>query len=1130
MNKIAGKITLNTSNTGIPNLLVVIFDVDPGTKPEEIITRLSSEGVLASEASSTNTINTQNGLGFIGDRIGSVLTEADGSFLLEYEDSAFQTRNPKELRPDLFLMVFAPEKMGNSLLEALLFYPPEIRQNAGLIESYYIQISEDAIKASGLETLFESGNAATRTQLGTIQAVRAQSIASNRILVETEKEKQVLAKQIIANKAIPAFFGLQSKPVVRRATTTEIRDNNRKHINRINTDAQADSSVKGKTLFVYIPEHEINYLIEGNSESQSEIIGNYIAKFDEIAVEGAVFKKEFCTPLSDEEKELLVEKLSSPSTDTVNDGVINVPGATGETSEGMADYVKKLIDPLQSPEKLLEGISQNPFATSANQRPDGSTINENVRELEFKGGPADVPAFYDFHSLQIAFPHIWQELIDNDILQLSEALLEQLEEDGVDTSDITDEDDLQEKLDEKVRLAEKVAKINTRYQKTSSRSSLDRSKDGYREEHLDNSPQKTPPSKTPLTESGWLLDDLKNALNEKPRFTIFKEGHINYGILISYRQKWVPLNYQVGDLVKSIPLSPKEVRKVNIKKVVKKDNVTKSMENNLRSSQEEENTTGRTESEIVQKAQNGNSFGASASFSRWGITASADYKSDASKSSDSVKKEFREAIKKAAQEFKDEHKLEIETKESFDNEYSESTDITNPNDELTVTYLFYELQRRFQVSEKLHKVTPIVLVPMPMPTPSRKDMNTLILKHGWIINRVLLDDRFRAALEYVMEGLIGEEAAIEELKNNIKALRENLKNLSNLLTDIRAEVVVFKEEYNTEQEQLDDSNKNKTIEKNKFQVEIAKSMLQEAKEKEQVVRDRIAAENTSLVNATRELNRTRSTYESKLFEINLLRLHIKENIFYYMQAIWDYTHKDNTFMTLYDDKIPVIEARQKHYKVVNLQPQSIPPSMLPLPNMQLIEVEVKYEMEIPPNSDMQTLIEIADLDNPLGYKGNYMIFPMKRPNAVTEYMMTPYLDEELGLRDPDGWGQWTPDEFVEFFYHLKQTKPREEFEQMEAALVAQYGRILDASRRLVEDIVVPTDSLYIEALPGKHPLLEDFKLKHRLMDVQKVQAEVRKMELENLRYAARILDSQLDDPDTEKKVIVGEGINTHLNE
>ena len=59
-----------------------------------------------------------------------------------------------------------------------------------------------------------------------------------------------------------------------------------------------------------------------------------------------------------------------------------------------------------------------------------------------------------------------------------------------------------------------------------------------------------------------------------------------------------------------------------------------------------------------------------------------------------------------------------------------------------------------------------------------------------------------------------------------------------------------------------------------------------------------------------------------------------------------------------------------------------------------------------------------------------------------------------------------------------------------------------ASNRPESDVVVvPSGSLYIEALPGKHPVLEDFKMVHRAIDVKQVQAQVRHAELENLRLA-----------------------------
>jgi hypothetical protein len=71
-------------------------------------------------------------------------------------------------------------------------------------------------------------------------------------------------------------------------------------------------------------------------------------------------------------------------------------------------------------------------------------------------------------------------------------------------------------------------------------------------------------------------------------------------------------------------------------------------------------------------------------------------------------------------------------------------------------------------------------------------------------------------------------------------------------------------------------------------------------------------------------------------------------------------------------------------------------------------------------------------------------------------------------------------------------------------------------------VIVPSNSLYIEALPGTHPLLEDFKLIHRAIDVKKAQAELRHAELENLRLAARLANAELGDPDIDKVVVVGD--------
>jgi hypothetical protein len=141
--------------------------------------------------------------------------------------------------------------------------------------------------------------------------------------------------------------------------------------------------------------------------------------------------------------------------------------------------------------------------------------------------------------------------------------------------------------------------------------------------------------------------------------------------------------------------------------------------------------------------------------------------------------------------------------------------------------------------------------------------------------------------------------------------------------------------------------------------------------------------------------------------------------------------------------------------------------------------------------------------------------------------MQPYLEiaDKVILRDPDDLANYTVDELQELAACVYRKDPdlfdehREEFKQL---LIKK----LTSARKDHDLVVVPTKSLYIEALVGTHPLLEDFKLIHRALDVKKVQAEVRHAELENIRLAARALKGKDEDPDIEKKIVIEGGAET----
>ena len=169
------------------------------------------------------------------------------------------------------------------------------------------------------------------------------------------------------------------------------------------------------------------------------------------------------------------------------------------------------------------------------------------------------------------------------------------------------------------------------------------------------------------------------------------------------------------------------------------------------------------------------------------------------------------------------------------------------------------------------------------------------------------------------------------------------------------------------------------------------------------------------------------------------------------------------------------------------------------------------------------LADLADLDKVLGFKGNYTIFALKENNYLTLRMMQEYLEvgDDLVLRDPDEFGELTVEEPTELAACLHHREP-ERFKERHAGSGPRWWRAGLPPRRL-DLVIVPTSSLYIEALVGTHPLLEDFKLIHRALDVKKVQADVRHQELENLRLARRLFAGKDDDPDIDKNIVISAG-------
>ncbi len=638
-------------------------------------------------------------------------------------------------------------------------------------------------------------------------------------------------------------------------------------------------------------------------------------------------------------------------------------------------------------------------------------------------------------------------------------------------------------------------------------------------------------------------------------FDIFARNTVNFGLLLTYRQTWVPQQYQVGDLVKTIPLAPREVVRYTTRTVTKKTRATKELEDNIQTLKDEVSSTSRADSEIVNKATQKTNFNVQA-HENWGgqgfdIGATESGGGSTSKDSTEIKKSFHENVLKSAREYRQQHRTEVEVTESTESEQTSFHEVQNPNDELAVTYLFYELQRTYKISEKLHQLTPVILVANDVPSPNEID-DAWLMQHDWILNRTLLDDSFKPALDYLRKGFVGAEINIRILEANAEAQKQLVDSLNqqiqvqaNILTaDQQAVLSAVENLAQSKQEQglfntvkrsfdpigITGNSDTGAVDAAQAMEDYAKDTLDRAERDKAQLVSQLQTAVTALQQAVDKLSAAVKDHYDNVAAIDRLRVHVKENILYYMHAIWNEEPPDQRFFRVYNIDVPIIVPAPNQGSVQLSPGAATREERL----VDLLLDRETYTTRLPPlkkyTITTKKLYEIADLDNVLAYKGNYMVFALKQLNYLTLEMMQGYLDvgDEVFIRDPDEFGNYSVADLKELATCVNKNSP-DAFKANKDELTSVLARLIAAANTNDNLVIVPTTSLYIECLVGTHPLLEDFKLIHRALDVKKVQAEVRHAELENVRLAARALKGEYGDPDIEKKIIIEGGGNPVIN-
>jgi hypothetical protein len=827
-------------------------------------------------------------------------------------------------------------------------------------------------------------------------------------------------------------------------------------------------------------------------------------------------------------------------------------------------------------------------------RPDVGAVVDDLAQMQgLQGGPADATAFHDFNVLQLAFRSVWMHSFDQNLKNAAAQLYDQANalyaEAGQPLPDLGDIDDISQLRDFVSALADTTGiVIDTNGQSAAGlnspmippptenvafwypegvgvwsllssdqRASITSLADQAAEQATVGGPNyfqneadlKTQVDAIVASPQGTaarlvqLINDISVAQSEPYAFDVFAPDSYNFGLVITYRQIWEPGPYQAGDLVSTIPLAPGETRKYSHRRVVKESVSRRVADKSTRARSEQTSEDSRAEREIMQRATESTNFKmttkGSFNIGVGSMDVSTEFGGNAATDSTQNKRDFHEATLKSAEEYRQERSMEVDTTSYVEDEDSFTGEISNPNNEITVTYLFYELQRRYNVREYLYRVQPVILIAQDVPSPEQINEAWLI-QYQWIISRVLLDDSLRPALNYLSTGYAGDQLSVAALETQWKtqaalvgSLEEIVQKQMALRDSMRDAIINTSEEKDMIPEMPGVLNiftlgMNPTDgEKNALnaQIKAGESRLKYTEQALSDAQEKLNAAASSFRQATKEYTAALREQFSRQIAIDQLRVNIKQNIYYYMQAIWAHEVSDQRFFRLYNKQVlcpQILKGCAVKVKTGNI-------------NVKLNgKAPIEFENTCVPGlggeflgGELEDLSAVADLDNPLGYKGNYIIFPMTAECPITDYMLSEYIDSYLGAADPDGADGFDPEEFDDQWNAAVENHDTALQATLKAKLLANIENLNERS----DEIIVPTGQLFVEALPGTHTLLEPFKLEHRLLDLAEVRASNRFRELENLRLAARLAaDPQvLQDPHIDKRIVVDKNVGVVMD-
>jgi hypothetical protein len=412
-------------------------------------------------------------------------------------------------------------------------------------------------------------------------------------------------------------------------------------------------------------------------------------------------------------------------------------------------------------------------------------------------------------------------------------------------------------------------------------------------------------------------------LEDNYSFTPFPTAVINFGLRLVYRQEWRPLGTQPGEIVRTIPLGPKQVERVSTRVIVnRRQSRTADTFVSTETSTEASSVT-RESSDVVEEASSSLKWHvdaeASAGFGFGSASVSTGMAGETASSSKDSKSRLNETMQKTASKMRRDVKVVVSTELAVTEEETRASEIMNPNDEVAVTYVYSKLQRQYEIQTRLAEVQSVVFVPERVPAWNEIDENW-VRRHDWILGRALLDASFAEDLAEIARE--PDDIDVADTNDIISGAATRASNAIESYRDFPGGALpdFF-------------------------------SSVQAGYERQLERRRGI------------DLNKARRGLRGA----RLLR-HIRENILHYMRAIWSAEDADQ---------------RLRRYSRLQVASRwTFVPTSPPDPAHPELEIAGEFIPDLSPAS-MRQLTDVINPAGPVGYTGNYAVYQIKSdPNLL----------------------------------------------------------------------------------------------------------------------------------------------------